>query len=84
MQWIFKDSIPTPALLLAFFLAGSNFLFNMGDMFASVMVVDGLWLVVEWWRGTPMMAEVLHERGDAAVRLGSNSLAQTKIACAYE
>jgi hypothetical protein len=31
-----------------------------------------------------MMAEVLHERGDAAVQLVPNSLAQTQFACADE
>jgi hypothetical protein len=32
----------------------------------------------------PMMAEVLHERGDAAVQLVPNSLAQAQSACADE
>jgi hypothetical protein len=34
--------------------------------------------------GMPMMAEVLHERGDAAVQLVPNSLAQAQSACADE
>jgi hypothetical protein len=31
-----------------------------------------------------MMAEVLHKRGDAAVQLVPNSLAQAQFACADE